>query len=66
MIRALEDKDTEVRIAAATALAHVGPAAAAALPAWRGRLKDDDKYVRGQALEAIGKLGPAAAEQSRR
>ena len=33
MIRALEDKDTEVRIAAATALAHVGPAAAAALPA---------------------------------
>jgi len=50
---ALRDRNWSVRLAAANALARIGPAAKEALPALRQLLQDNDQLVRDAAEEAI-------------
>jgi len=53
LIEALQDTDWGVRVAAATALGEIGPAAKAARPALEKALLDADKRVRESAREAL-------------
>lgn len=59
----LHDEDTGVRIISAVALAHIGPAAKAAVPAlWRTVREDQDIRVRCIAAVLLSKLDYAADE----
>jgi HEAT repeat protein len=57
LLKACEDEDPTVRVAAAQAVGQVGPES---LSAMVHLLKHEDKYVRRTAVWAIGKLGPLA------
>lgn len=59
LLRALDDKVTNVRAEVARALGLIGDRSAA--PALIRLLKDADVYVRQQAAEALGRLGDPAA-----
>jgi HEAT repeat protein len=52
LIRALDDRDVSVRLAAARALGLIGTAARDALPALAGRATDPDDRVRRSAKAA--------------
>ena len=56
LIRALEDKDPQVRSGAAVALGELGSEAASALPALKQALSDKDSQVREAAAKALGKI----------
>ena len=58
LIKALKDKEAEVRSASAAALGAVGPEAKAAVSALVEALKDAESEVRVSAVEAIGGIGP--------
>ena len=60
LIEGLSDKDANVRLVAAYALAKVGPAAASAVTPLAKRLSDPDKQVRLAAAYALPALGDAA------
>jgi HEAT repeat protein len=59
-IQALRHQDADVRISAALALARIGPAAQAAVPALTETLQDHDADVRRKAAFALGFIGPGA------
>jgi len=59
---ALKSPDASTRVAAASALAKIGPRAKSAVPALIETLKDDHKLVRTQSIAALGKIGPAAVD----
>ena len=60
LLRALGDRDEELRTAAAAALGRIGhgPEAKAAIPALIAALKDPDWKVRQHAAVALGQIGP--------
>jgi HEAT repeat protein len=58
LIKALKDKDPEVRWAAAYKLRFLLPAAKAAVPSLTKSLKDPDPSIRGVAALTLGLLGP--------
>ena len=60
LIKALRDPNVEIRRQAVTALARIGPEAAAAVPELVNRLDDVDLQVRKGAIRALGQIGPAA------
>jgi len=60
-LRLLEDRDRDVRIAAACAVGKVGEVSEEVLGAMVRLLGDKDPYVRIEAALALGKLGEAAA-----
>lgn len=61
LIRALADRDANVRKAAAGALGKIGPAAQEAVPALKLTLKSDrHPKVRAEAAEALLRIGKAA------
>lgn len=60
--RSLSDSSVEIRRAAASSLAAVGEAAAAAKPDLRAALKDADPAVRGLAARALGAMGGNGAQ----
>jgi HEAT repeat protein len=58
LAKVLSDKDPDVRQGAAAALAAVGPAASAALPAMRSALETEkEKGIRAQIIFALGTVG---------
>jgi HEAT repeat protein len=59
LIRALKDKDWNVRMAAAVALGNIGDAQA--VKPLIARLKDKERLVRGSAAEALGNIGDVGA-----
>jgi HEAT repeat protein len=61
-IEALKSPDAKTRVAAASAIAKIGPPAKSAVPALIDALKDDEKLVRTESIAALGKIGPAAAD----
>jgi HEAT repeat protein len=60
LMRALIDRDEDIRTAAALALGKIGngPEAAVVVPGLIDALKDSDRHVRQQAAEGLGKIGP--------
>jgi HEAT repeat protein len=62
LIRALEDEDPDMRVAAANALGEIGPEAMEAVPAlvWAA-LEDEDRDVRSVAVWALGGIEPEVA-----
>ena len=60
LTRALKDKDTYVRQAAAQALGKIGAKAKAAVPALANALKDQRPAVRQAAAQALGQIGAEA------
>jgi HEAT repeat protein len=62
LIKATEDKDTDVRGWAAHAIAEIGPAAKAAVPALIKLLQGKDEGPRNTSCIALGAIGPAAKE----
>ena len=60
LLKALKDKDPDVRMYACLALGQVGPKAASAVPELSLALKDEAAAVRRSAAGALGKMGPAA------
>jgi HEAT repeat protein len=60
LIRALEDPETEVRVAAAEALGSIGPTAmrSQAISSLIGALEDPETEVRVEAAKALGSIGP--------
>ena len=56
----LQDKDSGVRTAAATALRNMGPKAKVAIPALTELLRDKDSGVRQAAARTLGNMGPEA------
>lgn len=62
LISALHDlKDRELRVAAARALARIGPPAQEAVPDLITALEDDDEDLRKAAVHALGQIGNAAS-----
>ena len=61
-IKALQDKDPDVRCTAATVLGKYGPEAKEAVPALTAALKDEDKHVREAVAYALGRIGPDARD----
>jgi len=59
-IEALKDERWDVRRAAATALAEMGPYARDAVPAFIEALEDERWDVRGAAATALAEIGPDA------
>ncbi len=55
-IKELENKKSETRAEAATALMWFGPEAKAAIPALQKALKDKDWWVRTSAAEALERI----------
>ena len=53
---AIKDADPQVRFSAALALAQIGPAAEAAVPALQDALLDENRYVPGYAVEALERI----------
>jgi HEAT repeat protein len=53
---AIKDPDAQVRFSAALALAQIGPAAEAAVPALQDALGDENRYVPGYAVEALERI----------
>ena len=62
LIKALKDKDFNVRRSAAAAVGKIGPAAKDAVPALIEALKDKDIYVRIGAALLLSRIGPAAKD----
>jgi HEAT repeat protein len=62
LIKKLDDKDNEVRRAAAKELSESGKDAKPAVKALAKRLKDKDLYVRRYSAQALGNIGPDARE----
>lgn len=62
LLRGLDDRDPEVRAAAAWALGQWGPRAAAALPNLVRALNDGNAIVRGLAAIALREVGGAAPD----
>ncbi len=60
LVAALDDRDPEVRAAAAWALGALGGAAEPAVPGLAGSLRDEQEAVRTAAAQALGALGPRA------
>jgi HEAT repeat protein len=60
LIKALQDRDPQVRAAAATTLGKIGPAASAAAIALMRAIGDKDANVRSQVVQAIAKIGKKA------
>ncbi len=58
LVGALDDRDPEVRAAAAGALGALGGAAEPAVPGLAGSLRDEQEAVRTAAAAALGALGP--------
>jgi HEAT repeat protein len=58
LIRALQDSDSKVRVAAAEALGKIGPPAAASVPTLIELLDDEDSWLR--AAETLGQIGREA------
>ena len=58
---ALSDEDDEVRFNAGLALARLGPAADAAVPALKQALSDGNRYVANYAVEALDRIGTPEA-----
>lgn len=62
LISALHDlKDRALRVAAARALARIGPPAQEAVPDLITALEDDDEDLRKAAVHALGQIGNAAS-----
>jgi HEAT repeat protein len=61
-MQALTDADSKNRVAAASALAKIGPPAKPAVVLLIRALGDKKKLVRTSASAALGKIGPSAAE----
>ncbi|MCI3922585.1 HEAT repeat domain-containing protein [Paenibacillus sp. TRM 82003] len=64
LARALSDEDAQVRFMSGLALARLGPAAAAAVPALRAALDDENRYVRAHAAEALRYIGTEEAKDA--
>lgn len=60
VLRSLEDKNKDIRAAAASALGQFQ--AVGAVSALREVLTDEDAFVRASAAEALGKIGSSAAD----
>jgi HEAT repeat protein len=60
LLRALGDKDPQVRVRAAQAFSRMGPEASPAVPLLTKALSDPDRGVRRGAAHALGQIGPAA------
>ncbi|MBI1813841.1 MAG: HEAT repeat domain-containing protein [Deltaproteobacteria bacterium] len=61
-MQALTDADSKNRVAAASALAKIGPPAKSAVGPLIRALGDEEKLVRTSAMAALGKIGPSAVE----
>jgi len=59
----LSDIDDQARFDAALAVARIGPAATAAVPALQRALHDDNRYVRANAVEALNRIGKPEAHR---
>jgi HEAT repeat protein len=57
----LRDKDWPTRLAAASALARLGPWSSGAVAALAGAAEDERAHVRAAVAEALGEIGPPAA-----
>jgi HEAT repeat protein len=62
LIKATQDKDTDVRAWAAHAIAEIGPAAKAAVPALIKLLQGKVEGPRNTSCMALGAIGPAAKD----
>jgi HEAT repeat protein len=62
LVELLDDKDTEVRILAASSLGNIGHDAKTAIPVLTKMLRDKDVFVRSNAAWALGKVGPEARQ----
>jgi vesicle coat complex subunit len=62
LIKATDDKDSNVRAWAAHALAEIGPDAKDAVPALIKLLKDSDEGPRNDSCMALGDIGPVAID----
>lgn len=62
LVQTLADPDPAVRLAAARALAAIGPEAERSVPALIRALEDRDEAVRQAAARALGQIGPSANE----
>lgn len=60
LIRALADKNCDVRWGAAVALGEIGPEAKEAVPALIRAMGDEEEEVRDAAVRALGWIGPEA------
>jgi hypothetical protein len=58
LAQCLADRDTRIRLAVASALGNIGPAATVAVPALRNALQDEDKEVREAASWALTRVTP--------
>lgn len=56
-IESLQDADRLVRMRAAAALGHIGPAAKEAVPALAAAMADSDEFVSGSATNALVRIG---------
>jgi HEAT repeat protein len=61
-VAALDDAELDVRVAAATALGELGPAAAEAIPALEAALADPGKKIRVVAEEALEQIRKQPAQ----
>ena len=63
LIKALNDPELSVRLAAAGALGAIGPKASAAVPALAGKLvdKNEGRLMFRTSMLALGAMGPAAS-----
>ena len=59
---ALDDKDENVRWAAAQALGKLGAAAHVAVPSLAAALSESDEVLKRNAAQTLGQLGPVAKE----
>jgi HEAT repeat protein len=62
LCQALTDPDEQVRFNSCLALARVGRAAAATIPALQMALKDENRYVRANAVDALNRIGTPEAQ----
>jgi uncharacterized protein (DUF2336 family) len=62
LIQVLSHPDPDVRVAAARALAMIGPKAEPAVPALTSLLNDSHDEVRRTVARALGQIGPAARQ----
>lgn len=62
LIKATQDKDTDVRAWAAHAIAEIGPAAKSAVPALIKLLQGKEEGPRNTSCMALGAIGPAAKD----